>query len=116
MRRLPADGRLVPVSIAATEIFGCHGYRGTRTADVAARAGMSAGSLYTYVESKEALFHLVFIYGLGLLACVHPTCQGPLRKCHAQRSPSRYLRRVLVGDAGCWMAGQIFNSESGFRR
>lgn len=28
---------------------------------------MSAGSLYTYVESKEALFHLVFPYGLGLL-------------------------------------------------
>jgi AcrR family transcriptional regulator len=28
---------------------------------------MSAGSLFTYIESKEALFHLVFAYGLGLL-------------------------------------------------
>jgi AcrR family transcriptional regulator len=28
---------------------------------------MSAGSLFTYVESKEALFHLVFLHGLGLL-------------------------------------------------
>jgi AcrR family transcriptional regulator len=28
---------------------------------------MSAGSLFTYVESKEALFHLVFLYGLGEL-------------------------------------------------
>lgn len=28
---------------------------------------MSAGSLFTYVESKEALFHLVFLYGLGQL-------------------------------------------------
>jgi AcrR family transcriptional regulator len=28
---------------------------------------MSAGSLFTYVESKEALFHLVFLYGLELL-------------------------------------------------
>lgn len=28
---------------------------------------MSAGSLFTYVESKEALFHLVFLHGLGQL-------------------------------------------------
>src|SRR5437016_2039224 len=28
---------------------------------------MSAGLLFTYVESKEALFHLVFLHGLGLL-------------------------------------------------
>jgi AcrR family transcriptional regulator len=31
-------------------------------ADVAAMAGMSSGSLFTYVESKEALFHLVFVH------------------------------------------------------
>jgi len=24
--------------------------------------------------------------------------------------------RVFVSDAGCWMVGQVFNSESGFRR
>lgn len=48
-------------------MFGRRGYRGARTADVAARAGMSAGSLFTYVESKEALFHLVVLHGLGLL-------------------------------------------------
>lgn len=28
---------------------------------------MSAGLVFTYVESKEALFHLVFLHGLGLL-------------------------------------------------
>ena len=55
------------IAIAATEIFWRRGYRGTRTADVAAGAGMSAGSLFTYVESKEAMFHLVFLHGLGLL-------------------------------------------------
>jgi AcrR family transcriptional regulator len=59
--------RLASLATAATEIFGRLGYRGTRTADVAARAGMSAGSLFTYVESKEALFHLVFVYALDLL-------------------------------------------------
>jgi AcrR family transcriptional regulator len=55
------------MATAATDVFGRVGYRGTRTADVAARAGMSAGLLFTYVESKEALFHLVFLHGLGLL-------------------------------------------------
>ena len=59
--------RLASLATAATESFGRRGYRGTRTADVAARAGMSAGSLFTYVESKEALFHLVFVSALDLL-------------------------------------------------
>jgi AcrR family transcriptional regulator len=67
MSRLPASERLAAIATAATEVFGRLGYRGTRTADVAARAGMSAGSLFTYVESKEALFHLVFLYGLDRL-------------------------------------------------
>jgi AcrR family transcriptional regulator len=65
--RVPASDRLESIATAATEVFRRLGYRGTRTADVAARAGMSAGSLFTYVESKEALFHLVFLHGLGLL-------------------------------------------------
>lgn len=65
--RIPASERLVSLATAATEVFGRLGYRGTRTADVAIRAGMSAGSVFTYVESKEALFHLVFLHGLGLL-------------------------------------------------
>ena len=67
MSRPSPRERLASLATAATEIFGRLGYRGTRTADVAARAGMSAGSLFTYVESKEALFHLVFVYALDLL-------------------------------------------------
>jgi AcrR family transcriptional regulator len=59
--------RLASIAAAAIEAFGRVGYRGTRTADVAARAGLSAGSLFTYVESKEALFHLVFLSALDLL-------------------------------------------------
>jgi len=55
----------VSIAVAATGIFGRRGYRGTRTADVAARAGMSAGLLFTYIESKEALLHLVFLHGFG---------------------------------------------------
>jgi AcrR family transcriptional regulator len=58
---------------AATEVFGRQGYRGTRTADVATAAGMSSGSVFTYVESKEALFHLVFAHGFGLFDDALPT-------------------------------------------
>jgi len=66
MPRLPPSQRLLEVAEAATEEFGRLGYRGTKTAEVAAKAGMSTGSLFTYVESKEALFHLVFLHGFEL--------------------------------------------------
>src|ERR1700721_1101759 len=66
MPRVPVLKRLEQVAKAATEDFGRLGYRGTKTAGVAAKAGISTGSLFTYVESKEALFHLVFLYGFGL--------------------------------------------------
>jgi AcrR family transcriptional regulator len=62
MPRLPPGERLLALASAATEEFGRLGYRGTKTADVAAKAGMSTGSLFTFVESKEALFHLVFLH------------------------------------------------------
>jgi AcrR family transcriptional regulator len=47
------------VVAAATAVFGSLGYRRARMSDVAAAAGLSPGALYTYVEGKEALFHLV---------------------------------------------------------
>jgi len=68
MPRLTASERLLKVATVATEDFGRLGYRGTKTADVAARAGMSTGALFTYVESKEALFHLVFLHWFGISA------------------------------------------------
>jgi AcrR family transcriptional regulator len=43
----------------ATAVFLEQGYRRTQVADVAARMGLSKGSIYTYVESKEALFDCV---------------------------------------------------------
>jgi AcrR family transcriptional regulator len=65
-RKDPRD-RLSGLAQAATVVFGRQGYRRTRTADIAAEAGMSSGSVFTYVESKEALFHLVFAYGFDAL-------------------------------------------------
>jgi AcrR family transcriptional regulator len=58
--RMSPEKRLAQIAAAATRVFGRLGYQRTHMADVAAAAGLSSGALYTYVESKEALFHLVF--------------------------------------------------------
>ena len=44
---------------AATAAFASRGYAGTRMADVAEVLDVAPGTLYTYVESKRALFYLV---------------------------------------------------------
>lgn len=43
---------------AATQVFIRQGYRGTQMEDVARALGLAKGTLYGYVESKEALFDL----------------------------------------------------------
>ena len=66
MPRVPASERMLELARAATTEFGRLGYRGTKTAEVATKAGISTGSLFNYVESKEALFHLVFLFGFEM--------------------------------------------------
>jgi AcrR family transcriptional regulator len=48
---------------AAIEVFIANGYRRTQMADVARAAGVSQGTLYNYVQSKEALFYLIIDRG-----------------------------------------------------
>jgi len=107
MPRVPASKRLAAIATAATEVFGRSGYRGARTADVAAKAGMSAGLLFTYLESKEALFHLVFLHGLGLLPDTPPALPLPtpgpgettaLIGRALREIPVRRLRSALAGN------------------
>lgn len=61
MARISQQSRLEHIAATGAEAFGRLGYRRTRMADVAASAGLSAGAIYNYVESKEALFHLVLL-------------------------------------------------------
>ncbi len=56
---------------AAIEVFIAKGYRRTQMSDVARAAGVSQGTLYNYVESKEALFYLII--DRGLIGAVPPT-------------------------------------------
>jgi AcrR family transcriptional regulator len=55
------------VAQAALACFSSGGYRLTQIAHVAARLGVSVGTIYRYVDSKEALFHLAVLETLGRL-------------------------------------------------
>jgi AcrR family transcriptional regulator len=52
------------ITAAALESFVERGYAGTRLEDVAARAGVSKGTLYLYFANKEELFKAVVREGL----------------------------------------------------
>lgn len=56
--RRPED-RPQELAAAALELFVEKGFAATRLDDVAARAGVSKGTLYLYFDSKEALFKAV---------------------------------------------------------
>jgi AcrR family transcriptional regulator len=57
-RRAPPD-RFQDMIDAATRVFIAQGYRRTQMVDVADAMGVAKGTLYLYVESKEALFDAV---------------------------------------------------------
>src|SRR5882762_9146588 len=58
--------RLDDIVESATRIFGEKGYRRTLITDVASDLGIAPGTIYTYVESKDALFHLVIERASGV--------------------------------------------------
>jgi AcrR family transcriptional regulator len=57
-RQIPED-RFDQLIDCATKVFVEQGYRRTQMSDVAEAMGVAKGTLYLYVESKEALFDLV---------------------------------------------------------
>jgi AcrR family transcriptional regulator len=61
------------VAKAALECFSSGGYRLTQIAHVAARLGVSVGTIYRYVDSKEALFHLAVLETLGRVTDAQPS-------------------------------------------
>ena len=59
MARARPPDRFHQLYDAALRVFGTKGLRRARMADVAEAMGVSPGSLYNYVQSKEALFHWI---------------------------------------------------------
>lgn len=58
------EARPAELTAAALDLFVERGYAATRLDEVAARAGVSKGTLYLYFDSKEALFKAVVREGL----------------------------------------------------
>jgi AcrR family transcriptional regulator len=63
-RTKPAD-RIPSLIEAAVRVFATKGFRRAQMADIAREMGVSAGLLYNYVESKEALFYFVIDQGFS---------------------------------------------------
>jgi AcrR family transcriptional regulator len=95
-RTIPAD-RFARLIAAATETFVARGYRLTQIADIAAALGVAKGTIYGYVESKEALFDAAVRFADGQLA-VPATSALPLPT-PAPGSTIGYVRDRLVGES-----------------
>jgi AcrR family transcriptional regulator len=65
MARTRPAHRVSNLVAAAVRVFSHKGFRRGQMADIAREMGVSAGLLYSYVESKEALFYLVVDQGFG---------------------------------------------------
>jgi AcrR family transcriptional regulator len=63
-RQRRKQARPAELMAAALELFVEKGFAGTRLDDIAARAGVSKGTLYLYFDSKEALFKAVIQEGI----------------------------------------------------
>jgi AcrR family transcriptional regulator len=55
-KRLPADQRRRQILKSAVKIFARSNYRGAKTADLAAAAGVSEALIYRFFPSKKAIF------------------------------------------------------------
>jgi AcrR family transcriptional regulator len=61
-RRIPSN-RFDELVRKATQVFIARGYRLTQMSDIAEAVGVAKGTLYGYVESKDALLRLCLYYG-----------------------------------------------------
>ncbi len=100
-RRIPED-RFDELVDAATEVFIARGYRLTQMSDIAEAVGVAKGTLYGYVESKEALFYLCLLHADRKAPLTHPAVlpvptprPGELAAGIKQRLADRSIPRAL---------------------
>ena len=101
MARRPRN-RMPEIIDAATQVFARTGYRLSQMSDVAKEMGVAPGTLYLYVESKEALFDLVVRHGLEANADKELPAEVPVRTPDPGATLD-YLNEVLERE-GRWPA------------
>ncbi len=102
-RRRRKEARPQELTAAALTLFVERGFAATRLDDVAARAGVSKGTLYLYFDSKEALFKAVIQEGI-----VPALEAGEALLAQHGDEPAELLRTMLRG----WWE-RIGNTELG---
>lgn len=105
MSRPRTPNRFADLIDAALTVFAKRGLEKTRMSDIAKELGVSAGTLYNYVESKDALFLLLLEYGLDDAPPQEPDhypVQPPSKDQLWKRLPGRlqtYTRQPRLEDA-----------------
>lgn len=86
------EARPGELTAAALELFVEKGFAATRLDEVAARAGVSKGTLYLYFDSKEALFKAVVREGL-----LPALAEGERIVANFQGASADLLREIVMG-------------------
>lgn len=86
------EARPSELTAAALDLFVEKGFAATRLDDIAARAGVSKGTLYLYFDSKEALFKAVVEEGI-----VPALAAAEQRLAAYEGSSGALLRGLLLG-------------------
>lgn len=86
------EARPAELTAAALELFAEKGFAATRLDDVAARAGVSKGTVYLYFASKEELFEAVVREGI-----VPALAQGEAMVAQHTGDTASLLRGILHG-------------------
>ena len=102
MKRKSPAARLDLMVQAAITVFIRVGYRRAQMADIAREMGVAPGTLYLYVESKEALFDLALRHASGNELPVNADCL-PL----PTPSPAEILARVRTEFSGFALTSSI---------
>jgi AcrR family transcriptional regulator len=93
------NARPAEIVTAALEVFAERGFSAARLDDVAARAGISKGTLYLYFPSKEELFKAV------VREALLPNLERVERLLRAHPGPAAAQLEMMIGQIGALLQG-----------
>src|SRR5439155_1376243 len=94
---------------AATRLFGARGYASTRTADIAAAAGVTERTLFRYFPSKEKLYRRVMFP--ALLAAAAPRAPMAAGELFGKDAGTADPVRLLLDGAGVGQSGKGYSGS-----